>query len=345
MDELTPASAQLWENETAYQIADYNVPSSWLESQGEGVVVAVIDSGCDVNHIDLIGNLLPGKNFLNHIYDPEGIQMVDDNGHGTFVTGIVCAKHNGIGTHGVAPKAAVRPYKVLDQFGAGSYKNIIAGMHRAIEDNVDVINLSLYMPDDVPQMREVVRLAYSRNIPVVCAAGNFGRDQTGGDVVFPAVYPETIAVGAIDIEQQKADFSNIGVNLDFVAPGVSIRSTFPGNEYRTSSGTSFSCPWIAGVIALMISKHRRYGGRTPVDTVEQIREHLQWASVDMGDEGKDIKYGFGIIDVKKAVGLKTAPGKRLPLPEGRKVFTSRPVSGNGSDSTKMGLGFDRLVNA
>lgn len=292
-----------WEDSTAYQIADHHIPSVWSQTQGEGVVVGVIDSGCDMDHVDLAGNLLPGRAFV----DPD-TPMSDEHGHGTFVAGIICARNNGYGVHGVAPKASVRPYRSLNANATGTYNDILNGIHQAIDDKVDIINFSIYMTDDTQPLRNAVIRAYKANIPMICCAGNFGRNEHE-DVVWPAAYRETISVGAIGKDLLKADFSNTGPNLDFVGPGVDIRSTFPGNEYRRSSGTSFSTPWVAGIVALMISKHRRFGGRTPVRTVEDVREHLKKTSIDLGEAGKDNKYGYGIIDVKEAI---AKIGRRIP---------------------------------
>ena len=303
-----------WENENAYQIADYHVPSVWHQTEGEGVVIGVIDTGCDINHVDLVGNLLPGKAFVK----PD-LPMSDEHGHGTFVSGIICAKHNGHGVHGVAPKAKVRPYRCLDGAAGGTYEDILNGIHQSIEDGVDIINFSIRMSVDNAPLRDAVRRSYEANIPMICAAGNSGREEHQ-DVVWPASYRETIAIGAIDKDLLKADFSNTGLNLDFVAPGVNIRSTFPGSEYRRSSGTSFAAPWIAGIVALMISKHRKFGGRTPVNTVEDIREHLKKTSIDIGTVGKDIKFGYGIIDVQSAINNIDL---KVPLPKPSNLLGAR----------------------
>lgn len=302
-----------WENESAYQIASHNIPDVWCRTEGDGVVIGVIDSGCDIKHVDLFGNILSGRAFFN----PDS-PMSDENGHGTFVSGIICAKRNGHGVHGVAPKAKIRPYRSLNSQGGGTYDDVLNGIHQAIDDKVDIINFSIYMSHDNQILRDAIRRAYEANIPMICAAGNFGLNEHN-DVIWPAAYKETISVGAIDKDLLKANFSNRGPNLDFVAPGVEIRSTFPGSEYRVSSGTSFAAPWVSGVIALMIAKHRQFGGRTPVNTVEDIRDHLKKASIDLGEKGKDIKYGYGLIDVRVAIGML---GKRVPLPINLSINTN-----------------------
>jgi subtilisin family serine protease len=308
-----------WENDSAYQIADHSIPAVWKQTEGEGVVVGVVDTGCDMNHVDLVGNLLSGQ----AVQDPES-PMSDPHGHGTFVTGIICAKRNNHGIHGVAPKSNVRPYRALNEHAVGSGDHIIEAMHRAIDDQVDIINLSVTMGGKHPAIHDVILRAYKQGIPIIAAAGNGGEFEHS-DVAVPASYPETIAVGAIDADLKRTYFSQEGGNLDFVAPGFDIRSTFPGSEYRRAHGTSFATPWVAGVVALMIAKHRKYGGRTPINNVEDIRQHLSKTSIDLGDAGKDTKYGFGIIDVRKAIGLID---RKCPVPK-RVVTATRPFYGSG----------------
>jgi subtilisin family serine protease len=322
-EELANAS---WENDSAYQIADHRIPDVWKQTEGEGVVVGVLDTGCDMTHPDLVANLLPGQS----VHNPEA-PMSDPHGHGTFVTGIICAERNNLGIHGVAPKANVRPYRVMNKDGFGSYGDIVQGIHRAIDDQVDVINFSIVMGHGV-ELHDACIRAYSKGIPLVCAAGN---DAEGGhpDIAVPAWYPETISVGAIDERLDRAYFSQTGANLDFVAPGFDIRSTFPNGEYRRAHGTSFSAPWIAGVVALMISKHRKYGGQTPVSNVEDIREHLQKTSIDLGDAGKDASFGYGIIDVRKAIGLID---RKCPVPK-RIVTGTRVYHGSGVGKLKSSV--------
>lgn len=306
---LTPglfADSLSWEDESAYQIASYSIPSLWKETKGKGIVIGVIDSGCEIDHPDLRGNVLPGKNLINPNSRPD-----DDNGHGTFVAGIICAKHNNEGVHGVAPESTAIPYKALNAEGSGTYDHVLAAIHAAIDDRVDIINFSIGMSHFTQDLKDAVKRTYDANIPLVCAAGNYG-EKEHFDVVHPASAKETIAIGAVDVFRKRASFSNTGQNLDFMAPGVNVRSTFPGGEYRRSNGTSFAAPWICGIIALAMAKHRNLGGFTPMRTVEEVRNHLKKASIDLGDPGKDLKYGHGIIDARRVLsGLRK---KAKPMP-------------------------------
>jgi major intracellular serine protease len=281
---------------SAYQISQYTLPEVWLDTQGRGIKVAVLDTGCDTNHQDLRDNILPGYNMVDRSED-----VYDDHGHGTHVSGIICCKNRYRWICGVAPQCKVVPVQVLNSNGGGTYRDIIDGIYFAIEQDCDIINMSLYMSVNDPALYRAIREAYNKNISVICSSGNFG-EKDHEDVVYPSRYTQTISVGAIDSNKQKAGFSNTGVNLDFVAPGVEIISTFPNNQYKAAWGTSFSCPWLSGVVALMLSKHRFSGGRTPINNVEDVREHLKRFAVDLGSVGKDIKYGYGLIDVQSMIG-------------------------------------------
>ena len=274
---------------TGYQISNFNIPQIWADTEGEGVTIAVLDTGCQVDHPDLIGVTIPDRNYMEN-----NTNIADGDGHGTHVTGIVAAQNNSLGIVGVAPKTKVIVMKVLNDEGWGTVESVALAMHAAVDLNVDVISMSLGMVEPDQMIEAEVQYAYAHNIPIVCAAGNAG-DINGLD--YPGRYPQTISVGALNIENLRAAFSQTGAGLDFMAPGVDILSTVPINKYARYSGTSMATPWVAGIVALMISKHRKIGGATPVDTVDQVREHLQKVCVDLADPGRDIYTGFGLIDV------------------------------------------------
>ena len=184
---------------------------------GEGVKVAVIDTGCDLDHPDLKDNLLDnGYDFINDNDDPS-----DDNGHGSHVAGTIAASNNGLGMVGVAPKAKILPIKSLAADGSGGLKEIVLGILWAVEMNVDIITMSLGTPYHSKALHDAVKLASSRGILIFCAAGNSGyRDN----IMYPARYPETISIAAIDENLNRTDFSCSGNSLDFLAPGHNILS-------------------------------------------------------------------------------------------------------------------------
>ena len=271
-----------------YQINLHNIPAVWAETQGEGVVVAVTDTGCQLDHQDLVGS------FIRKTEE----DITDAHGHGSHVIGTITANNNDLGIVGVAPKAEIIVKKVLNDEGWGTEEMVANGIHAAIEEGADIISMSLGSSESSQLIHEAIKLAYSKNIVVVCAAGNSGDI---GQLDYPGRYAETISVGALDRENIRAGFSNTGPNLDFMAPGVDILSTVPTNAYASYSGSSMACPWIAAIIALIISKHRKYGGKTPVDTVEEIREHLKRTAIDLAEAERDDFTGFGLVDVAKAI--------------------------------------------
>ncbi len=313
-----------------YQISKHNIPEVWKKTQGEGVKVAILDTGCQAKHADLRGSVKFGLNISgfaeykkwDDLYRRTGnadhkrkrdrakSDYMDRDGHGTHVSGILSANNNALGIVGVAPEAQIYVYKVLGDDGYGSYEDVALGIHKALSKGVDVISMSLGGDDNHSGVYKAIQAAYVAHVPVVCAAGNEGNRAVLG---YPAQYAETISIGALDMENIRAVFSNMGQNLDFMAPGVDILSTVPSNRYAVYSGTSMSTPWAAGVIALMIAKHRKYGGRTPVRTVEDVREHLSKTAVDLDAAGKDKKTGYGLIDVRAL--LADPKPKPEPKPE------------------------------
>ena len=152
------------------------------------------------------------------------------------------------------------------------------------------------------------------NIPVVCAAGNSG----DGGVNYPAAFDETIAVAAYDRWGKIANFSSKGEKVEWAAPGVNIYSTFLNNGYASLSGTSMACPFITGVICLMLAKHKKQEaetGKNDCKTIAEIREHLLKYTKDKGEVGKDNSWGYGVIDVEKLIGGGEEPPVEEPVEE------------------------------
>lgn len=277
-------------------ISAFDLPKAWRLSNGEGVTIAVLDTGCDLDHPDLVENLLPGANFVKPGTPPE-----DDNCHGTHVTGTLVAVNNDIGMVGVAPKAKVRPVKVLDKKGKGNLLAVAEGIRWAIDQKVDFISMSLGSPVPVQQVRKAIQLAAKAGIITFVAAGNAGNTK---DVFFPAAYPETISIGAVDESMRRAAFSNTGNNLDFMAPGVDIVSTVPDNWYATLSGTSMAQPFACGCAALLLSwvRHNKHGLK--LKTAEDYREAFRKYTtpvVNGNYNNPGFYQGFGIIDPRKFV--------------------------------------------
>lgn len=253
---------------SASQVVDWGllkhkIPSLWDKTQGEGVRVAILDSGSPV-HIDTCHSILDNKTFI-------GKDSIDEDmvGHGIFCTGIVAANNNEFGVVGVAPKSSVVFCRVLKSSGAGNPSHIIKGIEYAIENNVDIISISFGARQDVPEIKEVIKKAYDRGIVLVAAAGN---DKVENSVNYPARYEEVISVGAVNESDTIADFCSKGYKVDVYAPGVYITSTYLNHSYACMSGTSFATPFVAGIIALAISLRRK--NKKPIivkDIIELIK--------------------------------------------------------------------------
>ncbi|GAA5416604.1 intracellular serine protease [Paraliobacillus ryukyuensis] len=227
-------------------------PAIWENTQGEGVTIAILDTGCDTSHVELASQIIGGKNFTTDDKANPSIYQ-DYNGHGTHVAGTIAAALNDSGVVGVAPKANLLIVKVLDHQGSGEYDWIISGIEYAIDQQVDIISMSLGGPEDLPALHQVIKKAVvEHDISVVCAAGNEGdgKEQTR-EHSYPAFYNEVISVGAIDFNRQSSPFTNSNNQVDLVAPGEEITSTYLNGSYATLSGTSMAAPHVTGALALV----------------------------------------------------------------------------------------------
>lgn len=276
-----------------WNVSAFDLPETWSLTQGEGVKIAVLDTGCDLDHPDLVQNLLPGMNFINKSKSPE-----DDNQHGTHVTGIIVAENNEIGMVGVAPHAKVIPVKVLDENGSGDFGLVAQGIRWAVDNGADIISMSLGSPRPLSIICNAIKYAESKGIPVFCAAGNAGQTKS---IFYPANYKETISVGSIDENFNRSNFSNTGDNLDFMAPGGKIFSPVPDNWYAFLSGTSMACPFAVGVAALCLSYQRKNKPTKPLFGSDAYRTLFKKHVLPINDidfANKKFYQGFGIIDAK-----------------------------------------------
>ncbi|WP_112180203.1 S8 family peptidase [Paraliobacillus zengyii] len=238
--------------ETPKGVTLIQAPEIWNQTKGEGVTIAILDTGCDPTHPELKDRIIGGRNFTE---DDEGNPEAfnDYNGHGTHVAGTIAAEQNEQGVVGVAPKADLLIIKVLDKDGSGNYQWIIDGIQYAINQGVDIISMSIGGPTEVPALHTVIKKAVTEhNIPVVCAAGNEGdgKEETV-ERAYPGSYNEVISVGAVNLDRRSSDFSNTNREVDIVAPGEEITSTYLNGTYATLSGTSMATPHIAGALALI----------------------------------------------------------------------------------------------
>jgi major intracellular serine protease len=236
-----------------WEIKKFDIQKQWIKSEGLGVKIAVIDTGCDIFHEDIKKNILEGFNAIHEGKDP-----IDKNGHGTHVCGTICANNNTTGMVGVAPKAKIVPVKALADDGNGSLESIIKAIIWSADYGVDFITMSLGSPYDSHHLHDAIKYASNKGCIIFCAAGNSGPSS---DIMYPAKYKETISIGAIDENLDRTSFTCSGESLDFLAPGHNILSCVPNNRYALMSGTSMSNPFAVGCAALVCSYFKNNFGK------------------------------------------------------------------------------------
>ncbi len=268
--------------EVPWGIARVDAPAAWAVTKGEGVKVAVIDTGIDCNHPDLKANCAGGYNALDSNKPP-----MDDNEHGTHVAGTIAGVLDGKGVVGVAPKARLYAVKVLDKDGAGGLTSIIKGLIWCGNNKMDVANMSLGAPMGTIFMRAALKYAQVRGVTVFAAAGN-----DGGSVNYPGAYPEAIAVSALAPNETIAKFSSRGNQVAFIAPGVDVKSSIPGGGYDNFAGTSMATPHMTGLGALAVAR-----GAHGVDAV---RAALRRAATPVPGLTAS-EQGAGVVDAAKLV--------------------------------------------
>ncbi len=277
------------------QWSDSVVPYSptWNCGRGSGVEIAVLDTGVDSGHPEFSDHITPGATALNGSASVSpGGGGYDPNGHGTHVAGIAAASaDNGVGIAGVAPRATIIPVRVLDAYGSGWNSDVAAGITWAVDAGADVINLSLGAPSESQAVANAITYATANGVVVVAAAGNGG---INGASNYPAADNRTLAVGSIDQTRHISSFSTRGTYVDLAAPGSLILSTAPGDSYATMSGTSMATPFVAGVVALVISGR---GSMAPT----AMAGLLESTADDAGTPGIDSSFGSGIVNPLRAL--------------------------------------------
>jgi len=243
------------------------------KSQGKGVKVGIIDTGVDYNHKELKSNFSSNKGY-DFVRDNK--EPYDFHGHGTHVAGTVAGN-----TTGVGPKASLFSLRVLDEYGCGSEFDVIKAIDYAIENKMDIINMSLGSEYASDALEEICNKA-SKSLILVAAAGNDGRFGA----CYPAAFGESvISVAAIDSNKEHAHFSNTHPTVDVSAPGVGIKSCAPGDRYAEFSGTSMATPHVTGSLSLLLASGK--GGNFAEDIMKGSCEPLE------GDFGFDKEYAFG----------------------------------------------------
>ncbi|GAA3993275.1 type VII secretion-associated serine protease mycosin [Streptomyces marokkonensis] len=282
-----------------------NLDALWAQSKGEGVQVAVIDTGVDVKHPQLADAVdeSKGKNYLPP-ENKEGEKIergnahgtTDTVGHGTRVAGIIAARPaEDTGFVGLAPEATIIPIKQNDAEGNGTAKTLATSIRHAVDAGADVINVSqdtanAVKPDS--SLKSAVDYALGKQVVVVASAGN---DGLGGEdkTTYPASYEGVLAVASSDRNNERAPFSQAGAFVGVAAPGVDMISTVPGGGHCSDNGTSFSAPYVAAVAALLRAEHPKWTAAQIVAQIEQTAER--------SIPGHDRLVGWGVIDPVKAL--------------------------------------------
>ena len=339
-----------------YGLKQIGAAQAWDTTRGQGVVVAVIDTGIDYNHPDLGANIwtnpreIPGNGIDDdangYVDDSRGWDFVGPNykssvpdndpgdvsGHGTHVAGTVAAVgDNNLGIVGVAWNAKVMAVRALDDDGYGTDSMLAEAIVYAADNGADVINASWGRRGTSQVLADAIAYAHSLGVVFVAAAGNDSIDA--GEFV-PANVATAIAVAAVGSNNALAHFSNRGAKIELAAPGVDILSLESGTGgYITSSGTSMAAPHVSGAAALILSMHPSY-------TQEQVRQALRFSATDWGPLGRDSSFGYGLVNPAGALTVTSPLGVQLvaPVREGEAILAVTVLSG-----TAAGVGFDRYV--
>lgn len=295
-----------------WHMEQIRAPEAWTSEKGDGVIVAVIDTGVAWKDADGVRRLpdlaqtkfTEGESFIKGL--PEGL---DDHAHGSHVAGTIAqSTDNGIGVTGVAFESTIMPLKVLSADGRGSVAGIADAIRYAADHDADVINMSLGGPLPSKVLAKAIEYAHKKGVTTVCAAGNERRSRVG----YPAANKYAVAVSAVDYGRQLTFYSNWGKDIDVAAPGGDTRSDKNGdghpdgvlqntikvqkpleNDYLWFQGTSMASPHAAGVAALIVGT-----GVTNPDEVERV---MKETAVHPDKKDWDQKFGAGIIDAAAAV--------------------------------------------
>jgi serine protease len=316
-DRAEPARGRSFPNDPRYDeqwhLDQIHMPATWSAATGEGVIVAVIDTG--VSRVEDLAQteFVAGWNFVDNNADTD-----DDHGHGTHVAGTIAqSTHNGVGVAGVAYRAKIMPLKVLSASGSGSVAGIAQAIRWAADHGAKVMNMSLGGPMYAQSLAQAVKYAHDHGVVVVCAAGNDGR----GKVSYPAAHAGAIAVAATQKDERTTFYSNWGKAIAIAAPGGNTRESPSGGvlqntryqgkeDYYFFMGTSMASPHVAGVAALLVSQ-----GVSDPDAVLRLMQQTARRPDGMEQPPADYAahYGAGIVDAEAGVKKAQLDGGELPL--------------------------------
>ncbi len=306
-----------------------SLPKAWDITVGRAdVVVAVIDTGVDVNHPDLKAHLTPPSTWYD--YGSGDSNPTDTFGHGTHCAGIVAAiGNNGVGVAGASWNVRIMPIKVFpDNVGSTNTSLIAKGIVHAVDYGADVVSLSVGSPSPSQVLESAVEYAYQHGVLIVAAVGNSNSES----VFYPAAYPHVLSVAALDQNDRKAMFSNYGTWVDVSAPGVHILSTMPTykvkmNEYGYvqnydyMSGTSMAAPLVAGIGALVKSIRPEWGPDRIAQVIESTADKIDGVNPDYVG-----KLGWGRVNAAAAVSSAASAVEPSPTPTLTSTPTPNPTS-------------------
>jgi thermitase len=278
------ANDPAFQDRSQWDLYRIQAPAAWNKSLGEGVRVAVVDSGIDGDHPDLKSKIALQKDLLNN----DNVAN-DDVGHGTHVAGTIGAvTNNDLGVAAVCPACKLLVAKVGNSTGIFD-ADIAQGIYWSANNRASAINISIGGRNYSWALKHAVDYAWDHDVVVVAAAGN---EDTAAPS-YPAAYGHVISVSATTLQNRKARFSNYGSTIDVAAPGVKILSTVPGGGYDIKDGTSMASPHVAALAGLLATNKGL--------SASEIRRRIQRSATDIGPEGKDRYYGWGLINANKAV--------------------------------------------
>jgi type VII secretion-associated serine protease mycosin len=294
-----------------WHLAAVGAPAAWQTATGEGVIVAVVDSGVDADHPDLAGAVLPGRSYVDVDRDAEprllsfgadpgpvyerAFGQADPVGHGTAVAGLIAARAD-TRHPGVAPDAAILPIRVLDDENRYHDSAMVgAAVQWAVDNGADVINLSLGGHYDSAPFAEAIAYAEQHDVLIVACTGNQHKDEPPEAVWFPARVPDVLAVTSTDQHGDRWRTAVTGAETDLAAPGANLTVPKAGGGHKTVTGTSFASAVVSGAAALVRSAH-------PDWTADQVRRALM-STAARAEEG----LGSGIVDVAAAVAADIQP--------------------------------------
>ncbi|MDP6933320.1 MAG: S8 family serine peptidase, partial [Myxococcota bacterium] len=286
-----------------WNLSQARVSEAWSYGTGSGITVAVLDTGVQAGGEDGIDRLLDGRDFY---YGSSSSQ--DRVGHGTFVAGTIAqSTDNDIGVAGIAPDVSILPVKVMSDEGYGDISAIANGIVWATDKGAHVINMSLGSPYSSQALEQACAYAYDAGTVLIGATGN----EFASSISYPAAYETVIAVGASRYGGSRASYSNYGYGIDILAPGGDLSSDSNNDGYADGilqetiengswtytfwEGTSMAAPHVAAAAALVMDQG--------VTDPSQVYSILTETAVDMGSNGYDAKYGYGLLDITAAVQL------------------------------------------